>query len=98
MAAPVTHYKTAGHLACGRHGDNLVATRELKRVKCRNCRNTEAFKEARRNERNAARRAARQAKANAAQATDWRSSWRQRLTDLPGRQRLPRCFPGQPYV
>ncbi|MFB4394227.1 MULTISPECIES: hypothetical protein [unclassified Pseudomonas] len=32
----LTHYKTAGHLACGRHGDSLVSTTELTRVKCRN--------------------------------------------------------------
>lgn len=98
MATPVTHYKSAGHLACGRTGDNLATTRELNRVKCRNCRNTELYKEARRKQRNAARRAARKAKGEAGQATDWRSNWRQRLTDLPGKQRLPRCFAGQPFV
>ena len=35
----VTHYKVAGHLACGHHGNNLISTRELNRVKCRSCRN-----------------------------------------------------------
>ena len=28
----VTHYKTAGHLACGHHGKNLVSTTEIARV------------------------------------------------------------------
>lgn len=93
----VTHFKVAGHLACGRHGNNLTSTVELNRVKCRTCRNTDAYKEARRNQRNAARRAARRAKANQA-SNDWRSAWTQRLTDLPGLQRLPRGFSGQPFV
>ncbi|MGE7992639.1 hypothetical protein ACQKPE_16680 [Pseudomonas sp. NPDC089554] len=93
----VTHYKTAGHLACGRHGDSLVSTTELVRVKCRNCRNTEAFKEARRTKRNAARRAARKAKASHV-AMDWRNSWTARLTEMAGRQRLPRGFGDQPFV
>lgn len=91
----VTHYKVAGHLACGRHGNNLVSTTELARVKCRTCRNTEVFKEARRTARNAARRAARKVK-NV--AIDWRSSWEQHLTALPGRQRLPRGFGEQGFV
>jgi hypothetical protein len=93
----VTHYKVAGHLACGRHGDTLVATTELARVKCRNCRNTEAFKEARKDARNAARRAARRAKAAHA-ANDWRTSWQEKLTNMPGKQRLPRGFGNQPFV
>lgn len=91
----VTHYKVAGHLACGRHGNNLVSTTELARVKCRTCRNTEVFKEARRTARNAARRAARKVKSV---AIDWRSSWEQHLTALPGRQRLPRGFGEQGFV
>lgn len=93
----VMHYKTAGHLACGRHGDSLSATNELARVKCRNCRNTEAFKEARRSARNASRRAARQAKAARA-ANDWRSAWQEKLAALPGPQRLPRGFGDQSFV
>ncbi len=93
----VTHYKVAGHLACGHHGNTLVSTTELARVKCRSCRNTEVFKEARRTARNAARRAARKAKAENA-ANDWRSSWEQRLAALPGRQRLPRGFGEQGFV
>ena len=92
----VTHYRTAGHLACGHHGNNLPSSTELNRVKCRTCRNTDAYKEARRNQRNAARRASRQAKTHT--STDWRSAWTQRLTDLPGRQRLPRGFGAQPFV
>ncbi|MDP3976752.1 MAG: hypothetical protein Q8P85_01955 [Pseudomonas sp.] len=93
----VTHYKVAGHLACGSHGDNLPATTDLVRVKCRNCRGTDAFKEARREARNAARRAARKAKVAHA-ANDWRAAWLEKLTNLPGLQRLPRGFSGQPYV
>ncbi|MCY1301807.1 hypothetical protein D9M70_514400 [compost metagenome] len=93
----ITHYKIDGHLACGRHGDNLLATSELARVKCRNCRNTDVFKDARRDARNAARRAARRAKASRA-SNDWRLSWEARLAAMPGRQRLPRGFGDQHYV
>ena len=93
----VTHFKVAGHLACGHHGNNLTSTVELNRVKCRTCRNTDAYKEARRNQRNASRRAARKARSRHA-SNDWRSAWTQRLTALPGLQRLPRGFSGQPFV
>ena len=93
----VTHYRVAGHLACGHHGSNLTSTTELARVKCRNCRNTEAFKEARKAARNEARRTARKAKVAHA-ANDWRAYWQQKLTDMPGLQRLPRGFRDQPYV
>ncbi|MDD2050544.1 hypothetical protein [Pseudomonas putida] len=93
----VTHYKVAGHLACGHHGNNLISTRELNRVKCRSCRNTDAYKEARREQRNAARRAARKARTQPA-ANDWRSAWIERLTALPGLQRLPRGFHDQAFV
>lgn len=93
----VTHYKVKGHLACGHPGKSLVGTSELNRVKCRNCRNTELYKEARRLARNAARRAQRKARAEQA-ANDWRTSWEQRLSALPGRQRLPRGFHDQAYV
>ncbi|MBB2496616.1 hypothetical protein [Aquipseudomonas ullengensis] len=93
----VMHYKIAGHLACGSHGDKLPSTTELARVKCRNCRNTEVFKEARRNARNAARRAARKAKSERA-VNDWRTSWEARLSSLPGPQRLPRGFGEQAFV
>lgn len=93
----VTHYKTAGHLACGRHGDNLTSTTELTRVKCHSCRSTDAFKDARKDSRNAARRAARKNK-TAHAAIDWRGAWQQRLTELPGLQRLPRGFRGQAFV
>lgn len=92
----VTHFKVAGHLACGHHGNNLTSSTELNRVKCRTCRNTDAYKEARRTQRNASRRAARNAKTHT--ATNWRSAWTQRLTELPGLQRLPRGFSGQPFV
>ena len=92
----VTHFKVAGHLACGHHGSNLTSSPELNRVNCRTCRNTEAYKEARRTQRNATRRASRKAKVHT--STDWRSAWTQRLTDLPGLQRLPRGFSGQPFV
>ena len=37
----VTHYKTAGHLACGHHGKNLVSTTEFARVKGRPPRSTQ---------------------------------------------------------
>jgi len=96
----VTHYKVDGHLACGRQGDTLTASKELARVKCRNCRNTEVYKEARRLARNAQRRAARSAKAAKATqaAADWRAAWQQRLSDLPELSRLPRGFAGQAYV
>lgn len=93
----VTHFKVAGHLACGHHGNNLTSTVELNRVKCRTCRNTDAYKEARRNQRNASRRAARKARSGHT-GNDWRSAWTQRLTALPGLQRLPRGFSGQPFV
>lgn len=92
----VTHFKVAGHLACGHHGTNLTSSTELNRVKCRTFRNTEAYKEARRTQRNAARRSARKTKTHT--AIDWRSAWIQRLTDLPGLQRLPRGFSGQAFV
>lgn len=78
----VTHYKVGGHLACGHKGSKLTSSTELTRVKCRSCRNTDAFKEARRNERNAARRAARKAKVTHT-ANDWRAAWVQRLTAMP---------------
>ncbi|MGE8497530.1 MAG: hypothetical protein ACN6O6_08470 [Pseudomonas sp.] len=97
MVTHVTHYKTDGHLACGRQGDTLTSSKELNRVKCRNCRNTEVYKEARRVARNASRRAARRAKANSG-SNSWRTEWQQRLTDLPGRSRLPRGFADQAYV
>lgn len=101
MVTHVTHYNVDGHLACGRQGDTLTASKELNRVKCRNCRNTEVYKEARRVARNASRRAARRAKANSGAnsgANSWRTEWQQRLTDLPGRSRLPRGFADQAYV
>lgn len=93
----ITHYKIGKNLACGRHGSNLITTTELARVKCRNCKNTDAFKEARRDARNAARRAARRAKA-AREANDWRYFWEEKLTRMPGKQRLPRGFGDQAYV
>lgn len=93
----VTHYKVAGHLACGHHGTHLVSSSELTRVKCRSCRNTEAYKQARKDERNATRRAARKARATHT-ANDWRAAWRERLTAMKGLQRLPRGFASQPFV
>jgi hypothetical protein len=93
----VTHFKVSGHLACGHKGSNLTSTRELNRVKCRSCRNTDVFKEARRNERNAARRTARKAKV-AHIVTDWRQAWTERLAAMAGRQRLPRGFGSQAFV
>jgi len=93
----VTHFKVSGHLACGHKGSNLVSTRELNRVKCRSCRNTDAYKEARKAQRNATRRAARKAKATRT-ATDWRQAWIERMIDMPGLQRLPRGFANQPFV
>ena len=93
----VTHYKIDGHLACGTHGEKLASSKELNQVKCRNCRNTEVYKQARRDTRNAARRAARKSKV-AQPRTDWRTAWQQRLADLPGLNRLPRGFAAQPYV
>lgn len=96
----VTHYKVSGHLACGSEGAHLESTNKISRVKCRNCRRTEAFVEAQRRSRNAKRRAARKAKsAEALQPTfDWRGYWTDRLTAMPGVQRLPRGFAGQLYV
>ncbi len=55
----VLHFKVNGHLACGHKGNNLSSSSELNRVKCRSCRNTDAYKDARKEQRNAARRAAR---------------------------------------
>ncbi|MFO7704591.1 MAG: hypothetical protein R6V43_05575 [Halopseudomonas sp.] len=96
----VTHYKTAGHLACGSEGSHLESTNKVSRVKCRNCRRTEAFQEALRRSRNAKRRAARKAKASVpAQPTyDWRGFWADKLAAMPGTQRLPRGFAEQAYV
>lgn len=93
----VTHYKVSGQLACGHKGSNLTSTQELNRVKCRSCRNTDAYKEARKDQRNATRRAARKAKATHT-ANDWRAAWTERLTAMAGLQRLPRGFSGQPFV
>lgn len=93
----VTHFKVSGHLACGHKGNNLTSTLELNRVKCRSCRNTDAYKEARKTQRNAARRAARKAKVTRT-VMDWRQAWTERLTAMPGPQRLPRGFVGQSFV
>jgi hypothetical protein len=93
----VIHFNVSGHLACGHKGKHLTASRELNRVKCRSCRNTDAYKQARKDQRNAARRATRQAK-TPHHAINWRSSWVERLTAMPGRQRLPRGFAGQVFV
>jgi len=93
----VTHFKVAGHLACGHKGSKLTSTTELNRVKCRSCRNTDAYKDARKDQRNAARRAARKAKATHT-ANDWRAAWVERLTAMAGLQRLPRGCSGQPFV
>jgi hypothetical protein len=93
----VTHFKVSGHLACGHHGANLSSSADLKSVKCRSCRNTDAFKEAQRDRRNAARRTARKAKSPHV-ATDWRGAWTEHLTAMPGTHRLPRGFGGQPSV
>ncbi|KSW24200.1 MULTISPECIES: hypothetical protein [unclassified Pseudomonas] len=93
----ITHFKVDGHLACGRHGSNLLSTGEPSRVKCRNCRGTEAFQRARKDMRNAARRAARKSlKVHTKQS--WRAFWLEKLTEMPGLQRLPRGFSGQPYI
>lgn len=97
----VTHFKTGGHLACGHKGSKLTSSTELNRVECRSCRNTDAFKNARKDQRNAARRAARNASrnANATHVTnDWRTAWVERLSTMAGLQRLPRGFSGQPFV
>ncbi|MDL5591995.1 hypothetical protein QS468_04735 [Bacillus subtilis] len=93
----VIHFKVDGHLACGHKGNNLSASPELNRVKCRSCRNTDAYKNARKDQRNAARRAARHAKATN-HASSWRSEWIERLTEMAGLQRLPRGFTGQAFV
>ncbi|MHB2060349.1 hypothetical protein [Pseudomonas monsensis] len=93
----VIHFSVDGHLACGHKGQQLSASKELNRVKCRSCRNTDAFKQARKDQRNAARRTARQAK-NTHGALDWRTQWIERLTAMAGLQRLPRGFSGQAFV
>ncbi|AOX09829.1 hypothetical protein ACF8FG_04985 [Pseudomonas sp. YQ_6] len=93
----ITHFKVDGRLACGRHGSNLFSTGEPGRVKCRSCRNTEVFQSARKEMRNAARRASRKLlKVHVKQG--WRASWQERLAKMPGLQRLPRGFSGQPYI
>ncbi len=96
----VTHYKVAGHLACGSEGAHLASTNKVSRVKCRNCRRTEAFTEAQRRSRNAKRRAARKAKATETvqPSFDWRGFWTDKLTAMPGTHRLPRGFAEQAYV
>jgi hypothetical protein len=66
-------------------------------VKCRSCRNTDAYKQARKDQRNATRRMARQAKTSHG-ATNWRAEWIERLTAMAGLQRLPRGFSGQAFV
>ncbi|MBX9404845.1 hypothetical protein K5E40_04035 [Pseudomonas baetica] len=93
----VIHFNVDGHLACGHKGKHLTASRELNRVKCRSCRNTDAYKQARKDHRNAARRTARQAKASHG-AANWRAEWIERLTAIAGLQRLPRGFAGQAFV
>ena len=93
----VIHFKVDGHLACGHKGSNLSSSNELNRVKCRSCRNTDAYKNARKDQRNAARRAARHSR-DAHAASDWRSEWIERLTAIAGLQRLPRGFNGQAFV
>jgi hypothetical protein len=92
----VTHFMHDGQLACGREGD-LTSTTLLNKVKCRNCRNTEVYKQARKDQRNAARRAARKGDA-AHSASAWRTAWSQRLAAISGPQRLPRGFGQQAYV
>ncbi|MBA6420732.1 hypothetical protein ACS8E9_10620 [Pseudomonas neustonica] len=92
----ITHFMHDGKLACGREGD-LTSTTLLKKVKCRNCRNTEVFKQARRDQRNAARRASRSA-STAHSAIAWRAGWSKQLAELKGPQRLPRGFGNQPFV
>ena len=96
MATATIHYKTAGHLACGRDS-HLASSTELARVNCRTCRNSEAFKTTRKEARNSARRAARKAKAIHT-SLDWRAAWREQLAALPGENRLPRGFGQQPFV
>jgi len=93
----VIHFKVSGHLACGHHGANLSSSTDLKNVKCRSCRSTDAFKDAQRNKRNLARRTARKAKLPHV-ATDWRAAWSEHLTAMPGTHRLPRGFGAQPFV
>ena len=93
----VTHFNVDGHLACGHKGKQLTTSKELNRVKCRSCRNTDAFKLARKDQRNAARRIARQAKAAHGPA-NWRNEWIERLSAMAGLQRLPRGFSGQAFV
>jgi len=89
---------TPGHLACGHHGDNLTSTVELTRVKCHSCRSTDVFKEARKDAHNAARRSARKAKKGIHIINDWRAPWRDKFAAMPGLQRLPRGFQGQPFI
>jgi hypothetical protein len=93
----VTHFNMSGHLKCGHHGANLSSSTDLKSVKCRSCRNTDAYEEAQRTRRNAAGEAARKSKSPHT-ATDWRAAWTERLTAMPGTHRLPRGFGGQPSV
>jgi hypothetical protein len=93
----VIHFKVDGHLACGHKGSNLSSSSELNRVKCRSCRNTEAYKTARKDQRNASRRVARRP-GSASHAGDWRSEWIERLSAMTGLQRLPRGFAVQAFV
>jgi hypothetical protein len=93
----VIHFNVDGHLACGHQGKQLSASTELNRVKCRSCRNTDAYKQARKDQRNAARRMSRHGKTTHS-AKDWRAEWIERLTAMAGLQRLPRGFSGQAFV
>lgn len=87
----VTHLKVGGHLACGREGKNLQASSDSGRVTCRNCRHTDAYAEA--------RQAARDASPGEVPLSgNWRNTWRDKLTGMPGPHRLPRGFPGQFFV
>lgn len=93
----VIHFKVDGHLACGHNGSNLSSSRELNQVKCRSCRNTDAYKDARKSQRNLARRTSRKT-ITAHAAGNWRSEWTERLKAMIGLQRLPRGFAGQAFV
>ncbi len=87
----VTHFKLGGHLACGREGKTLKTSTDSGRVTCRNCRHTDAYLEA--------RQATKDAGPGDAQLSgNWRNTWRDKLSGMPGTHRLPRGFSGQQFV
>ncbi|PTS84255.1 hypothetical protein DBR00_10020 [Pseudomonas sp. HMWF032] len=105
------HYSVSqGNVACGRTGLNLDMTQDAKQASCKLCLRTlekEASEPVRKTptlaELRAAAKAAKQAVAASASATPSatlspRAEWQQRLTQLPGKHRMPRGLARQVFV